>query len=73
MLTEIYIEALLADESLADQVWEAWDAGLIPDEAPAKMSCLLFAIALVVGDWQSILLRPVRHSFTVLIDNNLVK
>ncbi len=26
MLTEIYIEALLVDEDLADQVWEAWDA-----------------------------------------------
>ena len=29
MLTEIYIEALLANEELADQVWEAWDTGLI--------------------------------------------
>ncbi len=29
MLTEIYIEALLVDEELADQVWEAWDAGVI--------------------------------------------
>ncbi len=29
MLTEIYIEALLVDEELADQVWEAWDAGEI--------------------------------------------
>ncbi len=25
MLTEIYIEALLAIEELADQVWEAWE------------------------------------------------
>ncbi len=25
MLTEIYIKALLVDEELADQVWEAWD------------------------------------------------
>ena len=31
MLTEIYIEALLTDEELADQVWEAWDAGEIDD------------------------------------------
>ncbi len=31
MLTEIYIEALLVDEELADQVWEAWDAGKIDD------------------------------------------
>jgi len=27
MLTEIYVEALLVDEDLADQVWEAWDQG----------------------------------------------
>lgn len=31
MLTEIYIEALLVDEDLADQVWEAWDTGEIDD------------------------------------------
>jgi len=31
MLAEIYIEALLADPDLADQVWEAWFAGEISD------------------------------------------
>ena len=31
MLTEIYIEALLIDEELADQVWKAWDKGEIID------------------------------------------
>ncbi len=31
MLTEIYIEALLVDEELADQVWEAWSVGEIDD------------------------------------------
>ena len=35
MLTEIYIEALLVDEELADQVWEAWDDGEIGDCAAA--------------------------------------
>jgi hypothetical protein len=35
MLTEIYIEALLVDEDLADQVWEAWNAGLMSDELAA--------------------------------------
>ena len=25
MLTEIYIEALLVEDELADQVWETWD------------------------------------------------
>jgi len=27
MLTELYIEALLVDEELADTVWEAWNRG----------------------------------------------
>ena len=31
MLAETYIEALLVDEELADQVWEAWDAGVVDD------------------------------------------
>ena len=32
MLTLLYIEALLVDEDLADQVWEAWDKGEIDDQ-----------------------------------------
>ena len=32
MLTELYIEALLVDEELADQVWEAWDKGEDDDQ-----------------------------------------
>lgn len=32
MITEIYIEALLVDEYLADQVWELWDGGVINDD-----------------------------------------
>ena len=35
MLVEIYIEALLADEVLADQVWGLWNAGVITDEMAA--------------------------------------
>ena len=31
MLAEIYVEALLVDEELADQVWEAWDQREIDD------------------------------------------
>ena len=31
MLTETYIEALLVDADLADQVWEAWSKGEIDD------------------------------------------
>ena len=32
MLTEIYIEAVIVDEELADLVWEAWDKGEIDDQ-----------------------------------------
>ena len=42
MLTEIYIEALLRDEELADQVWEAWDKGEI-DNLGAFFTWLLIA------------------------------
>ena len=31
MLTETYIKALLVDEELADEVWDAWDKGDIDD------------------------------------------
>jgi hypothetical protein len=33
MVTEVYIEALLVDADLADQVWEAWDAGKNDDQS----------------------------------------
>ena len=36
MRTEIYIEALLVNEELADQVWEAWNAG----EIGTRVACL---------------------------------
>lgn len=35
MLTELYIEALLVDEELADFVWKFSEAGLISDELAA--------------------------------------
>ena len=37
MLTEIDIEALLVDEDLADQVWEAWDGGVIQNGEAAGL------------------------------------
>ena len=43
MLTEIYIDALLADEELADQIWEVWDAGIITDELAAWAWILIAA------------------------------
>ncbi len=35
MLVELYIEALLVDEELADMVWELSEAELITDEMAA--------------------------------------
>ena len=32
MLCEAYIEALLVDEDLADQLWDAWNKGEIDDQ-----------------------------------------
>ncbi len=44
MLTEIYIEALLVDEELADQVWAALMAGEI-DELSAWAAWLIVALS----------------------------
>ena len=49
MLTKIYIEALLVDEELADQVWEAWIRDMIDDEL-ASISWLLVAALNPVPD-----------------------
>jgi len=43
MLTELYIEALLANEDLADQVWELWNVGMIPDGLAAWAWLILVA------------------------------
>ncbi len=40
MLTEIYIQALLVNKELADQVWEAWDHGEI-DDAIARTAWMM--------------------------------
>ena len=42
MLTEIYIEALLVDEELADQVWGLWDAEHT-DNRTASIAWMLIA------------------------------
>ena len=42
MLVEIYIEALLVNEDLADEVWELWDRGVIDDDL-AEVAWLLLA------------------------------
>ncbi len=44
MLVELYIETLLVDKDLADQVWEMWDVGFVPDELAAIAWLLLAEI-----------------------------
>lgn len=43
MLIRLYVEALLADSGLADQVWELWIAGVITDDLDAWAWCILAA------------------------------
>ena len=45
MLTKVYIEAMLVDDDLADQIWEAWYSGVI-DDATALLAWWLVAISL---------------------------
>lgn len=35
MLTRLYVEALLANSELADEVWEPWNAGVIAEDMAA--------------------------------------
>ena len=44
MLAECYIEALLVDEDLADEVWESWAAGVIDNEL-TMIAWLLIAMS----------------------------
>jgi hypothetical protein len=48
MLTKLYIEALLADEALADEVWALWNAGVITDDM-AALACGKLAVACARG------------------------
>ncbi len=43
MLTEICIEALLVNEKLADQIWEAWNADETDDQT-AFLAWILIAM-----------------------------
>ncbi len=44
MLSESHIETLLVDGELADQVWEAWDAG----EADNETACIAWILIVSV-------------------------
>lgn len=63
MLTEFYIEALLVDEDLADQVWYMWNAGVIDDELAA---IAWFLLREIIGDVETVCLgdnkaKPVQR------------
>ena len=45
MLTRLYVEALLADPELADQVYELWNARAITDEYAAWAWWLVRSLA----------------------------
>jgi len=80
MLTEIYIEALLVDEELADQVWKAWDVGEIDDQIAcmvwaliAGLRCLLLPIqSLLQAEYVISKRHKIRHSKkTVLVGKDV--
>ncbi len=48
MLTRFYVEALLVEEELADQVWEFWDAGEADDETACLTWMLIASVVLRV-------------------------
>ncbi len=56
MLTELYIEALLVDEKLADQVWEVWDQELVDDQV-AWLAWWLITLIVQQPDQSSTTLR----------------
>jgi len=45
MLTEIYIEALLVNEALAEQVWELWNTGVTSNDLTIAAWAMLAAHA----------------------------
>ncbi len=44
MPTDAYVEALLVDEELADQVWSLWDADVVTEEVAAWAWFLIRAV-----------------------------
>jgi hypothetical protein len=43
MRIECYVDALIADEKAADQIWTLWDSGAISDDQ-AALAWLLLAV-----------------------------
>lgn len=63
MVTELYIEAPLVDEDLADQVWEAWDRGEIDDQVAALAWTLL-----IVSSTNRLLAKVPVSTIIILIE-----
>ena len=57
MLTELYIEALLVDEDLADLVFEAWQADVIDDDT----ACLSWIQIRAAMTKYSVYTEPNQH------------
>ena len=47
MFCSIYIEALLVNEDLADQIWDAWNAGELCDRVAAAAWLAMLQLSLV--------------------------
>lgn len=62
MLCRAYIEALLADEQLADQVQEAYELGAINERCAYQAWCLI-AFASRLGITVSLDIGPFRRPF----------
>ena len=62
MLCRAYIEALLADEQLADQVQEAYERGAISARCAYQAWCLI-AVATRLGVTVSLDIRPFGRPF----------
>ena len=70
VFTRLWIEALLANERLAELVWKAWDAGVITDEIAAWAKSLNKRKI----DWAEQVKRAERHEAArvmQIVDNML--
>jgi len=67
MLTEIYIEALLVDENLADQVWEVWYMGDADDETACIAWMLIAGVCSSISSLQRFW---ISESFSGTLDSD---
>ncbi len=60
MLTALYIEALMVDEELADQVWDLWNQEMIDDEL-AAIAWMLIVISSASSLCRRGQIQPIRR------------